>query len=416
MTQANVEAARGGISPTLGRREAYRPTVWLDDAGAAVAAAAVARPPGIYNVADEDPPTSAEIDAALAAVVGRDSLRPAMDEVPPAAEALARSQRVSSRRLRAATGWAPRVRGGTDGWRLITAAAARGMTVAQRFARARPRLLRLAYSQLGDLGEAEDVVQEAWLRLERTGAESIDDLDALADHRRRPARARHAALGPPRREAYVGPWLPEPVESSEDPADRVTLDESVSYALLAAARAALPRRAHGVRAARRVRAAVRRGRGGRRPHARGGAPARLARPPPRRAAAAALRGLARRARARGARVRASGRRGRPRRPGRGARSGRRVDLRRRRARDRRPQAGARRRRASRAAWVAMRRRAADAPAAIGLNGRLGLLLAGTDGHRSAVSFVVDGGRIARIDVVRNPEKLRRVTRGPARSP
>ncbi len=121
MTQANVEAARGGISPTLGRREAYRPTVWLDDAGAAVAAAAVAAPAGIYNVADEDPPTSAEIDAALAAVVGRDSLRPAMDEVPPAAEALARSQRVSSRRLRAATGWAPRVRGGTDGWRLITA-------------------------------------------------------------------------------------------------------------------------------------------------------------------------------------------------------------------------------------------------------------------------------------------------------
>ena len=110
LTQATIEAARGGISPNLGRREAYRPTVWLDDAGAAVAAAAVGAPAGIYNVADEDPPTSAEIDAALAAVVGRDHLRPAMDEVPPALEALARSQRVSSRRLRAATGWAPRVR------------------------------------------------------------------------------------------------------------------------------------------------------------------------------------------------------------------------------------------------------------------------------------------------------------------
>jgi RNA polymerase sigma-70 factor, ECF subfamily len=52
------------------------------------------------------------------------------------------------------------------------------MTAGERFARARPRLLRLAYSQLGDLAEAEDVVQEAWLRLERAGAESIDDLDA----------------------------------------------------------------------------------------------------------------------------------------------------------------------------------------------------------------------------------------------
>ena len=110
-----------------------------------------------------------------------------------------------------------------------------GMTTEQRFARARPRLLRLAYAELGDFGEAEDVVQEAWLRLERTDAQSIDDLDAWLTHGRRPARARHAALRPPRREAYVGPWLPEPIVSSraDDPADRITLDESVSYALLA---------------------------------------------------------------------------------------------------------------------------------------------------------------------------------------
>jgi len=39
------------------------------------------------------------------------------------------------------------------------------MTAAERFARARRRLLRLAYSELGDIGDAEDVVQEAWLRL-----------------------------------------------------------------------------------------------------------------------------------------------------------------------------------------------------------------------------------------------------------
>lgn len=59
----------------------------------------------------------------------------------------------------------------------------------------------------------------------------------------------------------------------------------------------------------------------------------------------------------------------------------------------------------------MRRKAAIEPTAtpIDLNGRLGLLIAGTDGNRSVLSFVVDGGRIARIDVVRNPEKLRRVS-------
>jgi RNA polymerase sigma-70 factor (ECF subfamily) len=41
-----------------------------------------------------------------------------------------------------------------------------------------------------------------------------------------------------------------------------------------------------------------------------------------------------------------------------------------------------------------------------LNGRLGLVLAGGDGNRSALSFVVSDGRITRIDAVRNPEKLR----------
>jgi RNA polymerase sigma-70 factor, ECF subfamily len=60
------------------------------------------------------------------------------------------------------------------------------------------------------------------------------------------------------------------------------------------------------------------------------------------------------------------------------------------------------------AWVALRRRAIGTPAAIELNGRLGLLIPGTDGHRSALCFTVGGGRIARIDVVRNPEKVRRV--------
>jgi RNA polymerase sigma-70 factor, ECF subfamily len=39
---------------------------------------------------------------------------------------------------------------------------------------------------------------------------------------------------------------------------------------------------------------------------------------------------------------------------------------------------------------------------------LGLTIAGGDGHRAAVSFVVSDGRITRIDAVRNPEKLRRL--------
>ena len=76
------------------------------------------------------------------------------------------------------------------------------MSAAERFAQARPRLLRLAYSELGDVDEAEDVVQEAWLRLERTGAGVIENLDGwlttvvarLALDRLRSARARRETM------------------------------------------------------------------------------------------------------------------------------------------------------------------------------------------------------------------------------
>jgi RNA polymerase sigma-70 factor (ECF subfamily) len=103
--------------------------------------------------------------------------------------------------------------------------------LADAFEAQRPHLLRVAYGQLGSLAEAEDVVQEAWLRLQRAGDGDVRNLRAwltttvnrLALDALRSARVR--------RERYVGPWLPEPVVDA-DPADRVTLDESVGMALL----------------------------------------------------------------------------------------------------------------------------------------------------------------------------------------
>ena len=220
-TLAALEAARGGASIAIGPPGAYRPTLALDDAAAAIVAALRA-PAGTYNVADADPPTNAEIDAALAAAAGVAALRSADAAGRPDGALAARVEPPAARRdgLGAA-----HARGHRD------LGADRRMTDAERFAEARPRLLRLAYSELGDLGEAEDVVQEAWLRLERVDAQAIENLDGwlttvvarLALDRLRSARAR--------RETYVGPWLPEPL-ASDDPADRVTLDESVSYALL----------------------------------------------------------------------------------------------------------------------------------------------------------------------------------------
>jgi UDP-glucose 4-epimerase len=115
-SQAALDAARGGASIAPGPPGAYRPTLWLDDAAAGIAAA-LSAPAGTYNVADTDPPTNAEIDAALAAAVGVEALRPRAPQDGP----LARSQRVSNRRLREASGWAPRMRAGTEGWGRIAA-------------------------------------------------------------------------------------------------------------------------------------------------------------------------------------------------------------------------------------------------------------------------------------------------------
>jgi UDP-glucose 4-epimerase len=114
--RAALETARGGDSIAIGPPGAYRPTLWLDDAAAAIAAA-LRVPAGTYNVVDSDPPTNAEIDAALAAAVGVEALRPRAPQDGP----LARSQRVSNRRLRDASGWAPRLRAGTETWSRIAA-------------------------------------------------------------------------------------------------------------------------------------------------------------------------------------------------------------------------------------------------------------------------------------------------------
>lgn len=76
----------------------------------------------------------------------------------------------------------------------------------------RPRLLALAYRMLGGVSDAEDVIQDAWLRWER--AESRTQVDTPAAYLRAMVtrlcidRLRHLKT---RRESYVGTWLPEPV-------------------------------------------------------------------------------------------------------------------------------------------------------------------------------------------------------------
>jgi RNA polymerase sigma-70 factor, ECF subfamily len=111
------------------------------------------------------------------------------------------------------------------------------MTAAATFEACRPRLVAIAYGMLGDRGEAEDAVQDAWLRFADAGPEAVRNAEAflttvttrLAIDRLRSARAR--------RETYVGPWLPEPIVrdmAAPDPADVVAEAEQLSLALLVA--------------------------------------------------------------------------------------------------------------------------------------------------------------------------------------
>jgi RNA polymerase sigma-70 factor (ECF subfamily) len=93
-------------------------------------------------------------------------------------------------------------------------------------------LFTVAYEMLGSAADAEDVLQETWLRWAGVNLEEVRDFRAyLVRITARQALARLRTLGR-RKESYVGPWLPEPLLTAPDVADDVELAESVSMAML----------------------------------------------------------------------------------------------------------------------------------------------------------------------------------------
>jgi RNA polymerase sigma-70 factor (ECF subfamily) len=100
------------------------------------------------------------------------------------------------------------------------------------FARHRSLLFTVAYEMLGSASDAEDVVQETWLRWANADQEAVRDPRAYLVRivtRQALNRLRSVAR---RREEYVGEWLPEPLLTSPDIAADVELAESVSIAML----------------------------------------------------------------------------------------------------------------------------------------------------------------------------------------
>jgi RNA polymerase sigma-70 factor (ECF subfamily) len=112
--------------------------------------------------------------------------------------------------------------------------APRAQADAALFAEQRPRLLRLAYRMLGSVSEAEDMLQEAWLRWQSGDREGVREPAAflttvvtrLCLDQIKSVRAR--------RESYVGAWLPEPLLDSQwvEPASADEEGEEISMALM----------------------------------------------------------------------------------------------------------------------------------------------------------------------------------------
>ncbi|WP_433432393.1 RNA polymerase sigma-70 factor [Nonomuraea sp. CA-141351] len=93
-------------------------------------------------------------------------------------------------------------------------------------------LFTVAYEMLGSAADAEDVLQETWLRWAGVDLDIVQDRRAyLVRITTRQALGRLRTLGR-RKESYVGPWLPEPLLTAPDVAEDVELADSVSMAML----------------------------------------------------------------------------------------------------------------------------------------------------------------------------------------
>ena len=100
------------------------------------------------------------------------------------------------------------------------------------FEAARPRLLGLAYRMLGTIGDAEDVVQEAWLRWDAADRASIEVPDAWLTTVTTRLALDRLKSAQHRREQYPGPWLPEPLVTDAGPEEAAELADSLTLGFL----------------------------------------------------------------------------------------------------------------------------------------------------------------------------------------
>jgi RNA polymerase sigma-70 factor, ECF subfamily len=100
------------------------------------------------------------------------------------------------------------------------------------FVPVRPRLFGIAYRMLGSAAEAEDIVQDVWLRWQSTNRSVVENPPAYLATTTTRLCINLAQSAHTRRESYVGTWLPEPVDTSGDPGIGAERSEALKLAVL----------------------------------------------------------------------------------------------------------------------------------------------------------------------------------------
>ncbi|MEV4362966.1 sigma-70 family RNA polymerase sigma factor [Nonomuraea sp. NPDC049625] len=100
------------------------------------------------------------------------------------------------------------------------------------FAGVRPRLFGIAYRMLASVTEAEDLVQDVWLRWQAYDRATVDDPAAFLATTTTRLAINATQSARVRRETYLGPWLPEPVDTAADPYLGAERAEALEFAVL----------------------------------------------------------------------------------------------------------------------------------------------------------------------------------------
>ena len=96
----------------------------------------------------------------------------------------------------------------------------------------RPQLFGIAYRMLGSVAEAEDIVQDAWIRWQGTDRREVHNPAAYLTTTTTRLAINASSAARIRRETYIGPWVPEPVDTSHDPALGAERAEALELAVL----------------------------------------------------------------------------------------------------------------------------------------------------------------------------------------